>query len=164
MQLVPFGRRHAVGHYATTGGELDLVKTAFQQLGGELAFWRVAMKPGKPFAFGRLHDKLLFGLPGNPVSAIVTFLLLVRPALLLWQGATDFTLPARPGTLVESIDNRGSRRHFLRVHLNSSGQVRSSGTQASHLLHSLAKANGLLDVPPNTVLQSGTAVSVLTWD
>ena len=70
-------------------GEMDFLKRAFEQIGGELEFWKVAMKPGRPFVFGRCRGKLLFGLPGNPVSALVTFLLLVRPALLRWQGATD---------------------------------------------------------------------------
>src|SRR5262249_15033361 len=63
-------------------GEKDLVKAGFEELGGKIDFWRVAIKPGKPFALGTWKDKLLFGLPGNPVSAFVTFLLLVRPALL----------------------------------------------------------------------------------
>jgi len=61
---------------------MDFVKGAFEQLGGRVEFWKVAMKPGRPFAFGRYSGRLLFGLPGNPVSALVTFLLLVRPALL----------------------------------------------------------------------------------
>ncbi|MCX6923839.1 MAG: molybdopterin molybdotransferase MoeA, partial [Verrucomicrobia bacterium] len=74
-------------------GEVDFLKRAFTQIGGELDFWKVAIKPGRPLAFGRLGPKLLFGLPGNPVSAFVTFLLLVRPALRRWQGATDVSWP-----------------------------------------------------------------------
>src|SRR5204863_5718948 len=81
----------------TTGGvsvgEHDLVKKAFETMGGRLEFWRVAIKPGKPFVFGQWKEKFLFGLPGNPVSAFVTFLLLVRPALLHCQGATQINLP-----------------------------------------------------------------------
>src|SRR5262249_25475246 len=65
-------------------GEMDFVKSAFEELGGKLEFWKVAMKPGRPFVFGRRNEKFLFGLPGNPVSAFVTFLVLVRPALLRW--------------------------------------------------------------------------------
>jgi len=152
----------------TTGGvsvgELDFIKGALQQIGGELAFWRVAIKPGRPFAFGRCRGKLLFGLPGNPVSALVTFLLLVRPALLLWQGAAHVSLPAVPGVLAERLVNDGERRHFMRVKVDAGGNICSAGLQASHVLSSLALANGLVDVPANTTLPAGTVVSVLRWD
>jgi molybdopterin molybdotransferase len=145
-------------------GEMDLVKSAFEQLGGELQFWRVAIRPGRPFVFGRWHEKLLFGLPGNPVSAWVTFLLLVRPALLRWQGATSLGLPAHPGFLAESLSNRGDRRHFVRVKVTPEGQVHSAGVQASHFLSSLAAANGLVDMPRQTTLAPGTPVQVMRWD
>lgn len=152
----------------TTGGvsvgEHDLVKTAFQQLGGEMEFWRVAIKPGKPFGFGRWGEKLWFGLPGNPVSAFVTFLLLVRPAILRWQGATQPGLPVRQGTLAESLNNRGDRRHFIRVRVDNHARVWSAGTQASHILSSLAEANGLVDVPPRTSFPSGVQVNVLSLE
>src|SRR5205085_6353606 len=115
-------------------GEMDFVKSAFEQLGGELAFWKVAIKPGRPFVFGRRAEKFLFGLPGNPVSALVTFLLLVRPALLRWQGAADISLPAHSGVLAEPLANPGARRHFIRVKVDAEGRVFSAGTQASHLL------------------------------
>ena len=108
-------------------GEMDFIKHAFEQMGGELHFWKVAIKPGRPFAFGRCRSKLLFGLPGNPVSALVTFLLLVRPALLRWQGATDVSLAAHLGVLAEPLVNQGGRRHFMRVGLDSAGKVRSAG-------------------------------------
>jgi molybdopterin molybdotransferase len=145
-------------------GEKDLVKAAFQEIKGQLAFWRVAVKPGKPFALGQCDGKLLFGLPGNPVSAFVTFLLLVRPALLKFQHAADLTLPARFGTFQESLANPGDRRHFVRVHIDPSGQVRSAGPQASHRLFSLACSNGLVDVPANGTLAPGDLVKVLSWD
>ena len=145
-------------------GEMDFIKHAFDQMGGELQFWKVAIKPGRPFVFGRYRDKLLFGLPGNPVSALVTFLLLVRPALLRWQGATDVSLPVHPGVLAEPLVNHGERRHFMRVRLDPAGKVHSAGTQASHILSSMAAANGLVDVPPNTTLAAGAAVPVLHWD
>ena len=133
-------------------------------MGGKLQFWKVAIKPGRPFVFGRYRGKLLFGLPGNPVSALVTFLLLVRPALLRWQGATDISLPIHPGVLAESLVNQGERRHFMRVRLDPSGKVHSAGVQASHIQSSMAAANGLVDVPPNTTLAVGAAVPVLHWD
>ena|SRR5882724_8846297 len=145
-------------------GEFDFIKSAFEAAGGELQFWRVAIKPGRPFVFGRYAGKFLFGLPGNPVSAFVTFLLLVRPAVLRWQGFRDISLPAHPGILAEVMSNRGSRRHFLRVKMDPGGNVSSAGIQASHVLSSLAAANGLLDVPPETTLPVGTAVQVMMWE
>lgn len=151
----------------TTGGasvgKLDFVKAAFAELGGGQEFWKVAIKPGKPFIFGTLGGKFLFGLPGNPVSAFVTFLLLVRPSLLRWQGAAETGLPAHPATLAEPLVNRGDRRHFVRVRVDTEGHVHSAGTQASHMLHSLAAANGLVEVPPETTLPAGTSVRVLRY-
>jgi molybdopterin molybdotransferase len=145
-------------------GEMDFIKQAFEQMGGELQFWKVAIKPGRPFVFGRYQGKLLFGLPGNPVSALVTFLLLVRPALLRWQGATDVSLPVQPGVLSEPLVNQGERRHFMRVRLDAVGKVRSAGGQASHILSAMAVANGLVDVSANTTLTAGACVPVLRWD
>jgi len=145
-------------------GEFDFVKQAFEELGGELAFWRVAIRPGKPFVFGRSHGKFLFGLPGNPVSALVTFLLLVRPALRRLQGATDPALPKSFGVLVEPLENPGDRRHFMRVFLDEHGDVRSTGVQSSHILSSLAQANGLVDVPPHATLSAGATVPVIRWE
>jgi molybdopterin molybdotransferase len=152
----------------TTGGvsvgEMDFIRRAFEQTGGELEFWKVAIKPGRPFAFGRRRGALLFGLPGNPVSALVTFLLLVRPALLRWQGAANASLPVLPGVLAEPLVNIGGRRHFMRVRMDSAGKVYSAGVQASHILSSVAAANGLVDVPPDTTLSASATVSVLHWD
>jgi len=145
-------------------GEMDFVKSAFEELGGNLDFWKVAIKPGRPFVFGRRGEKFLFGLPGNPVSAFVTMLLLVRPALLRWQGAASISLPISLGTLAEPFSNPDNRRHFIRVSMDASGQVRSAGAQASHMLSSLASANGLLDVPPKTTLAQGKIVQVLCWE
>jgi molybdopterin molybdotransferase len=145
-------------------GDLDLVRPAFEALGGKLEFWRIAIRPGRPFMFGRWDNRLLFGLPGNPISAFVTFLLLVRPALLRWQGASDVELRTFRGTLLETMSNPGSRRHFLRIILNSDGTVSSAGAQGSHVLSSFSAANGLLDVLPHTTLAAGQPVSVKIWD
>jgi molybdopterin molybdotransferase len=145
-------------------GDLDFVKAAFQSAGGELEFWRVAIKPGKPFLFGRHHGKYLFGLPGNPASALVTFLLLARPALQKLQGAAAVDGPSTFGIVGESLTNRGDRRHFMRVRVDASGKVWSAGTQASHALRSLAAADGLVDVPPHGMLAAGTLVRVLSWE
>jgi len=103
-------------------------------------------------------------LPGNPVSALVTFLLLVRPALLRWQGAANVSLPAHPGVLAEPLANDSERRHFMRVKVDPRGKVYSAGAQASHVLSSVAAANGLVEVPANTTLTAGAAVSVLRWE
>lgn len=145
-------------------GEMDFVKSAFEELGGHLQFWKVAIKPGRPFVFGRNQDKLLFGLPGNPVSAFVTFLLLVRPAILRWQGIAQTGLPLSVGILAEPFSNPDNRRHFIRVAVDAKGAVRSSGIQASHILSSLAPAQGLIDLPPKTTLSAGTSVKVLRWE
>lgn len=145
-------------------GELDFVKAAFEELGGQLDFWKVAIKPGKPFVFGRLGAKMLFGLPGNPVSAMVTFLLLVRPALWRWQGAVDVVPRTVPCTLGEPMVNRGGRRHFMRVRLDANGVAWSSGLQASHRLLSLAEANALIDVPPETTMAAGTNARAIGLD
>jgi molybdopterin molybdotransferase len=145
-------------------GELDFVKTAFEKLGGSMDFWKVAIRPGKPFVFGKLGSKYLFGLPGNPVSALVTFLLLVRPALRRWQGATNVLPSVRHGVLGEALINHGDRPHFMRVRVDEDGTVHSAGAQASHLLGSLAASNGLVEVPPKAVLAAGSAVRVIRID
>jgi molybdopterin molybdotransferase len=142
-------------------GELDFVKQAFEGLGGSMQFWKVAIRPGKPFVFGRWRDKFLFGLPGNPVSAFVTFVLLVRPALMSWLGASVIELPSHPCVLAEPLTNRGDRRHFMRVQIDESGRARSAGGQASHILSAFHLANGLVDVPPNKTLPAGTTVQVM---
>lgn len=142
-------------------GELDFVKPAFESLGGTVEFWKVAMRPGKPFVFGRLGGKFLFGLPGNPVSAFVTFLLLVRPVLLRWQGAKTTSLPTITGVLSERVLNQSERRHFMRVRLDEDGKVFSAGKQASHMMSSLGAADGLLDIPAKAEMRAGETVRVL---
>ncbi|MDO8348891.1 MAG: molybdopterin molybdotransferase MoeA [Planctomycetota bacterium] len=148
----------------TTGGvsvgDADLLRPAVERLGGSIDFWRIAMKPGKPFVFGRLFDAWWFGLPGNPVSAFVTWWQLVRPALHRLAGGTSVPSRTVPGRLAQSISNRGDRRHFLRVTLGEDGLVTQSGTQASHVQSSLALANALLDVPERTTWEAGRDVHV----
>ena len=144
-------------------GEHDYVKPALEALGGELDFWKVRIKPGKPFVYGRLRGKPLFGVPGNPVSAMVTFLVLVRPGILKLNGATDLELPAHPGVLADPLVNRGDRRHFMRVRVDVAGQVHAAGLQASHAVGPLGQANALVDVPPETTLAEGASVTVLRF-
>lgn len=151
----------------TTGGvsvgERDHIKAAFCRLGGQLHLWRVAIKPGKPFAFGQLGGKLLFALPGNPVSAFVTGLLLVRPAVLRFQGAHRVHLPTFNAVAGERFENRGDRRHFVRVFINNEHRVVSAGTQAAHFMGSLALAEGLVDLGPGTTIQPGETLEVLNF-
>ena len=145
-------------------GEFDFVKAAIERLGGTVDFWRVAIKPGKPFLHATLLGKPLFGLPGNPVSSLVTFWLLVRPALLRMSGASEVAPPISFGELVEEISNPGDRRHFIRVKMDRNGSVLVSGPQASHRLGSMAAANGLIDVPPGANWKIGRKIPVLRLD
>jgi len=145
-------------------GEMDWVKAAFAAIGGQIDFWTVAMRPGKPFAFGRWKEKLFFGLPGNPVSALVSFLLLARPALLRLQGAREVLPRTISAILTEPLVNHAERRHFMRVTLDGRGGARSAGSQSSHILSAMARADGLVDVPPKTTLAVGAHISVLTVD
>jgi molybdopterin molybdotransferase len=142
-------------------GEHDLVKSAFEALGGQLEFWKVAMRPGKPFVWGRLRGRHLFGLPGNPVSAAVTFCLLVRPALIRLQGGRDVALRRCCGVLGEPVGNPSDRRHFMRVRIDGGGKVTLAGRQGSHLLSGLAVANALLEVPPQCEWPAGERVETL---
>jgi molybdopterin molybdotransferase len=151
----------------TTGGvsvgDADWVKLAFMEIGGQLDLWKIAMRPGKPFAFGRWKAKLFFGLPGNPASALVTFMVLTRPALLRMQGAREVLGPATCAMLSEPLANPGDRRHFMRVTLDARGGASSVGNQSSHILSALANSAGLIDVPPQTTLAAGAIVQVIPW-
>lgn len=144
-------------------GDRDFLRPAWERLGGRLEFFRVAIKPGKPLFFGSLRGVPLIGLPGNPVSAFVTAVLIALPALRRLQGDGRVGLPVALGTLSAPLSNPGDRRHFMRVILDEDGRVRSAGVQASHVLGPLAQANGLVDVPPATELPAGAPVRVLRW-
>ncbi len=149
-------------------GDHDLVKSVFESMGGRLNFWRVALKPGKPFFFGELQvgskRKHLFGVPGNPVSAFVTTVVLVLPGLRQMLGAKDLHPPFRLGRLAEAVSNLDDRRQFLRVHTAPDGSVKVTGPQGSHFVSSLGTANGLVDIPPQTHWAAGTEVRVIDWD
>ncbi|MEC8989014.1 MAG: gephyrin-like molybdotransferase Glp [Verrucomicrobiota bacterium] len=145
-------------------GDHDHVRPAIERLGGSLDFWKVAVKPGKPFVLGQVGGKPVFGMPGNPVSAIITYLLMVRPALLKMQGASEWRLAKRSGRLADELVNKGDRRHFVRVTIDDLGLVRSVGGQRSHMLGSLAKSNSLVDLPPGSRLAKGDPVDVLLID
>jgi molybdopterin molybdotransferase len=144
-------------------GKHDHVKPALERLGIKAELWRVAIKPGKPFLFARAGGKLIFGLPGNPVSACVTFVVFVGPAVRRWQGAASNHLAARtvPATLAESVRNEGDRPHYLRGLLDAAGTFHLTGVQESHALFALSQADALLRLTPNTCLDAGALVPVL---
>jgi molybdopterin molybdotransferase len=145
-------------------GEYDLVKDVLTELGCEQKVWRVAMRPGKPFAFATRGDRFVFGLPGNPVSAAVTFLILVRPALLKLRGLTEWELPKVQAEAIEDFVNQGDRLHFMRSRLErreGKWTVRPLPHQASHVISSLANANCLVVVPACETLSRGAVVTAL---
>jgi molybdopterin molybdotransferase len=145
-------------------GELDLVKEALTRAGAELHLWRVSMRPGKPITFGSLAGRPVFGLPGNPVSAMVTFELFVRPALLTMTGRRTVTRPRIIARALSRISNPGSRRGYLRVTLvpdDGGFGARLTGDQGSGILRSMVLADGLAVVPPDTEIPSGGKVDVL---
>ncbi len=150
-------------------GEEDHIKPAVQQL-GELNLWQIAMKPGKPFAFGKIklgsdpHSFAHFvGLPGNPVSSFVTFLLLVRPLLLQLQGTTSVAL--QPVQLRADFDwpRADKRREFLRVRRNSNGGLDLFPNQSSGVLTSAVWSDGLVDNAANQTIKRGDIVSFLSF-
>ena len=142
-------------------GEHDLVKPALSALGAEIDVWRVAIKPGKPFLFGRAGSCFIFGLPGNPVSAFVTFFRFVRPAILKLSGAAEHHLDLRQVTvrLGADLENDGDRPHYLRGRLEDE-VFTVTGRQESHALFGLSRANALLRVAPHARLAAGTIVRV----
>jgi molybdopterin molybdotransferase len=144
-------------------GELDLVRPAFETLGGVLDFWQLAMRPGKQFFFGLLQGKPLLGLPGNPVSAFVVGVLLVLPAVRRLAGARTAVPTSGLAPLGAAIQNHDRRRHFVRVRTDTEGRVFPCGAQASHFIHGLAHADGLVDMPPGVAWDAGQLVPVLRW-
>ena len=167
-------REAAQGHdlVLTSGGvsvgEEDHIKPSVQQL-GELDLWQISMKPGKPFAYGKLYrsgpqDACHFaGLPGNPVSSYVTFMLLVRPFLLRLQGATNvepvrMVLPAH-----FEIQRGDKRREFLRVRRNAAGGLDLYPNQSSGVLTSTVWGDGLVDNPAGGTIAHGDSVHFLVF-
>jgi len=145
-------------------GELDLVREALERSGAELHLWQVSMRPGKPITFGTRGDHPVFGLPGNPVSAMVTFELFVRPALRRMEGADVIDRPRLRARALEPIANPGSRRGYLRVILTPDAQgygARLTGDQGSAILRSMVLADGLAVVAPDTTIAAGESVDVI---
>ncbi len=140
-------------------GDHDQIKPALKQLSIEPQLWRVRVKPGKPFLFASRRESRvthLFGLPGNPVSSFVTFLLFVRPALLKIMGASDMAVKQRwlPAVAGTALENPGDRPHYLRGTLTN-GQFMPFGLQQSHALLSLSRSEALLRLEAGQSLQAG---------
>jgi molybdopterin molybdotransferase len=144
-------------------GEHDLVQATLRSLGARIDVWRVAIKPGKPFLFGKVGGCAVFGLPGNPVSAFVTFLQFVHPAILKMMGANDLDLPKMPVTLAVDLANEGERTHYVRGRIDN-GTFVPIGRQESHALFGLSQSNALVRVAMGESLKAGAIVEVQTWD
>ena len=152
-------------------GDHDHVRPVLEKLGCSLLFWGVKMKPGYPLVFGRFAGErgtLVFGLPGNPVSAMVTFELFVRPVLRKLAGFAALSRPTVAATLVERLTKAAGRTHFVRVTLARSGdgwRAMTTGNQSSGVLRSMVLANGLLEFPAEaTELAAGAVVRVHVLD
>ena len=141
-------------------GERDLVKSTLKKLGCDIELWRVAVRPGKPFLFGRLNQKWVFGLPGNPVSAFVTFLLFVRPALLAMQGWRGASVTKTQVILSKSVTNKGERPHYLRGYLEA-GRFMPFENQESHALFTLSRTNALLRIGAGEQISEYQTVEVI---
>ena len=152
-------------------GEEDHVRPVVEQLGA-LSLWKIAMKPGKPFAFGHLRRSggdpaagraHFIGLPGNPVSSLITALVLLRPFVLALQGASVVQPPAHWLTADFEITQRDSRREFLRARRNAAGQLELFANQNSGVLTSTVWAEGLVDNPAQTLIARGSSVRFLPF-
>lgn len=131
-------------------GDRDYVKEVLGKLGVELRFWRVAMKPGKPLAFGTKGSQLFFALPGNPTSAMVSFEQFVRPALLKMGGRQSLALPLMKATLDGSVTKKKGLVHFVRARtqvVDGALVARPVGRQDSGLISSMAEADSLIVLP-----------------
>ena len=128
-------------------GEADFTKAMMKKL-GDVAFWKIAMRPGRPMAVGRIGKSVLFGLPGNPVAVMVTFLAFVRPALLRMMGSTAQPAPLLKAKSLEPLRKKAGRTEYQRGFVSSADdgtlQVRTTGNQGSGVLSSMVQGNGLI--------------------
>jgi molybdopterin molybdotransferase len=143
-------------------GDADFVKPAVQAE-GSLLMWKIAMKPGRPLAFGKVGEAAFIGLPGNPVSSFVTFLVFVRPFLLKTQGIAAVGPRAMAARADFDWPQPDPRREFLRVKWNAQGGLEIYPTQDSAVLTSTAWADGLVDNPPNHAIRKGDTVRFLPY-
>lgn len=141
-------------------GDFDYVPQVFEKIGIELLFKKIAIKPGKPTVFGRMGDRFVFGLPGNPVSTFIIFLVLVKPFLFRMMGFT-YTPDSITGLLKNDFNRRKASRHELIPVIVNQGEVRMIEYHGSAHIHSLSLANGLLEIPEGIKrIEKGTEVHV----
>ncbi|HBG06679.1 MAG: molybdopterin molybdenumtransferase MoeA [Geobacteraceae bacterium GWC2_58_44] len=148
-------------------GDRDFVKAAIEQMGGSIAFWKIDMKPGKPLAFAMLEGKPIFALPGNPVAAMVSFELFVRPSVLKSMGHRRIFRPRVKAVLQEAAANKGNRPHLVRGIVSNRDDrylVSTTGNQSSGRLSSLILGNALMKLPPGSALAAGDAAEVMLLD
>ena len=143
-------------------GDADYVKPAVEAE-GSLLMWKISMKPGRPLAFGKIRSSAFIGLPGNPVSSFVTFLIFVRPFLLKTQGLSETQARAIPARADFDWPEPDARREFLRVKWNAQGGLDLYPTQDSAVLTSTAWADGLVDNPAGGAIRKGDAVRFLPY-
>jgi len=143
-------------------GEEDHVRPAVEAE-GSLLMWKIAMKPGRPLAFGKVGEAAFIGLPGNPVSSFVTFLMFVRPFLRRTQGIAEVAPRVIDARADFDWPKPDSRREFLRVKWNPQGGLDLYPTQDSAVLTSTAWADGLVDNPPNRAIAKGERVRFLPF-
>jgi len=149
-------------------GDYDFVRDVLKELGVEMIFWRVAMKPGKPVAFWMFDGKPAFSLPGNPVSSMITFEQFVRPSLLKMMGHRQIFRPVIEAILNENIRKEPGKRHFIRAMVsfeNDGYCVTTTGPQGSGILRSMVRANGLIIIPESQeIVRAGEKVKVQLLD
>jgi molybdopterin molybdotransferase len=149
-------------------GDYDYVKEVLKDIGLEMKFWKVAMRPGNPLAFGTIGGKPAFGLPGNPVSAMVSFEQFVRPSIRKMSGHRYLFRPVIEATALEALSLKQGKRYFLRCRVtrrNGQYVVTTTGEQGSGILMSMAHANGLMIIPEDTErVQAGDRVQVQILD
>ncbi|TAM48030.1 MAG: molybdopterin molybdenumtransferase MoeA [Burkholderiaceae bacterium] len=143
-------------------GEEDHIKPAVQAL-GELSLWQIGIKPGKPFAYGRIAQAHFAGLPGNPVSSFITFLLLVRPFLRQLQGATEIVPKPIEVPAHFTWARADKRREFLRVRRNAAGGLDLFPNQSSGVLTSTVWGDGVVDNPPGQTIAHGDMVRFIAF-
>ncbi len=148
-------------------GDRDYVKSAIEELGGSITFWKVNMKPGRPLAFARLAGKPVFALPGNPVAAMVSFELFVRPSLLKAMGHKRVFRPRVRAVLEEAALNKGTRPHLVQgiaARQDDGYRVATTGKQSSGRLSSSIMGNALIHLAPEASYAVGDVVEVLLLD
>lgn len=145
-------------------GRYDFIPDVLKSMGAEIIVHRIAIKPGKPLLFSRIGNKLFFGLPGNPVSVMVSFIEFVRPAILKMSGAIQLQKPVVKAVLKEAIHKQPGRRHFIRGIFsidNGVFNVLTTGNQRSDIINSMAAANCLIIIPEETeTLEKNSIVDI----